>query len=300
MCMKITKSQELKGAFYLVLSAFLYSIMPVAIRFLGSQKLTPISQVFLRYIFAFLAAAIYFFIVKKTKIAFKAKDALLLVLVTVIGYALTNLLFTYGIMYTQVGNALFLFYSYTVIAPILAYFFLKEKMNGYNILALGIGVFALVLLFQPNSIPTWKVGGFFAILSALGQALYLIWRKKLSSYSAGFMMLANTFVGVLVLGVMSAFLDRGFYVSGSFAAMDTKTWIVTALFGIDNFLAWFAMTKGFEYFKASSGSLILLSELVFGIVFAFLFFAEVPTMLTLIGGALVLGSITLVTLKGAA
>jgi len=298
--MKKEKNHELKGALFLVLSAFLYSIMPVAIRFLGSQKLTPISQVFLRYIFAFVAAAVYFFVIKKIKFSVKSKDIFLILIATVVGYALTNLFFTYGIMYTQVGNALFLFYSYTIIAPILAYFFLKEKMNRYNIGALVIGILALGLLFQPNSIPTWKLGGFFAILSALGQSLYLIWRKKLQSYSAGFMMLVNTFMGVVALGALSIFLDRGFYSSGAFAAMDLKTWIVTAFFGIDNFLAWFAMTKGFEYFKASSGSLILLSELVFGIIFAFLFFTEVPTILTCIGGVLVLGSITLVTLKGAA
>jgi len=79
--MKKIKNQEFKGAFFLVLSAFLYSIMPVAIRFLGSQKLTPIFQVFLRYIFAFLAAAIYFFVIKKTKIAVKGKDMPLLILV---------------------------------------------------------------------------------------------------------------------------------------------------------------------------------------------------------------------------
>ena len=297
--MKTNKSHELKGALYLLASAFLYSIMPVAIRFLGSQKLTPISQVFWRYMFAFLTACIYFFVIKKTRISVEKKDIPLLLATTVIGYALTNLLFTYGVTYTQVGNALFLFYSYTLLAPILACFMLREKMNRFNIIALLVGLVSLILLFQPNSVPTWKLGGFLAILSAIGQALYLIWRKKLHVHSAAFMMLANTFMGIVTLGVLSAIFDQHFYTSGAFAAMTAKTWVVTALFGIDNFLAWFAMTKGFEYFKGASGSLILLSELVFGIFFAFLFFGEVPTLLTFIGGVMVLGSITLVTLKGA-
>lgn len=298
--MKHTYSTAGKGIFYLVLSAFLYSIMPVAIRFLGRENLTPISQVFLRYIFAFLAAFVYFFFIKRTSLHVKKNDWGALLVATVIGYALTNLFFTYGIMYTQVGNALFLFYSYTILTPVLAYLMLREKMNIYNVISVCISLVALILLFQPNSVPTWKIGGLFAIISAVGQSFYLILRKKLSSYPAGFMMIANTFIGVVVMGILSLTMDAHFYTSGAFAGLSPRAWFVTFLFGIDNFLAWFAMTKGFEYFKAASGSLILLSELVFGIIFAFMFFAEIPTLLTAIGGMLILAAISMVVLKGAA
>ncbi len=42
----------LKGVFFLLLAAILYSIMPVLIRILGGGGVPPVSQVFLRYIFA--------------------------------------------------------------------------------------------------------------------------------------------------------------------------------------------------------------------------------------------------------
>jgi drug/metabolite transporter (DMT)-like permease len=44
--------------------------------------------------------------------------------------------------------------------------------------------------------------------------------------------------------------------------------------------------------------ILLLSELVFGVFFAFLFFHEIPTMATFIGGILILFSSVLVILKG--
>lgn len=80
--------------------------------------------------------------------------------------------------------------------------------------------------------------------------------------------------------------------------MTINTWAVTILFGIDNFFAWLAMTKGFEQLKATTGSLILLSELVFGVIFALIFFKEVPTMITIFGGILIMISSSLVILKG--
>lgn len=271
--------------------------MPVLIRLLGNSGIPPMSQVFLRYIFAFIAAAIFFLSTGKAKIKIQSKDIVLLVCATVFGYALVNLFFTYGILNTQVSNALFLFYSYAIIAPILGFIFLKEKIKPANIIALGLSLLALLFLFQPNALPTWKIGGFFAILSAIGQASYLVLRKKLHNYTARFMMLANTFVGVIVVGALSLLFEKSFYVQGIFH-LSINAWIVTVLFGFLNFFAWFTMTKGFEYFKATAGSVILLSELIFGIIFAMIFFAEFPTYLTILGGALIIASSVLVIYKG--
>lgn len=293
--MKVSNST--KGILLLLTSAFLYSVMPVMIRILGGGGLPPMSQVFLRYIVAFISAAVYF-VASRSKIKLQKKDIFLLIFVTVFGYALTNLFFTYGILLTSVSNALFLFYTYAIIAPILGYFILKDKINFANIISLIISLVALVLLFSPNSVPTWKLGGFFAILSSLGQSTYLILRRKLHKYPASVMMFINTFVGVVVVGTLSLLFEGSFYFNGGITHVKNSVWLTTVLFGVDNFLAWFTMTKGFEYFKATAGSIILLSELVFGIFFAFLFFKEIPTTATVIGGALILVSSTLVILKG--
>ncbi|OGK11282.1 hypothetical protein A2954_06165 [Candidatus Roizmanbacteria bacterium RIFCSPLOWO2_01_FULL_37_12] len=291
-------SNNLKGIILLLTSALLYSVMPVAIRILGGGGLPPMSQVFLRYIFAFISACIYFYLISKSKIKIEKKDLLMLAITTIFGYALTNLFFTYGILFTTVGNALFLFYTYAIITPILGYIFLRDKINLTNIFSLILSLVALFLLFQPNSLPTWKIGGFFAVLSSFGQSAYLIFRKKLNNYPANLMMLANTFIGVIVLGLLSLSFEGSFYFQGQITNLSGKVWLTTILFGIDNFLAWFTMTKGFEYFKATAGSVILLSELVFGILFAFLFFSEIPTFASVIGGILIVISSIFVIFKG--
>lgn len=291
-------NNKLKGVIFLVSSAFFFGIMSIFIRLLGSGGLPPMSQLFLRYIFAFICAFVYIFVIKKAKIKIVKKDIVLILITTIFGYALTNLVITYSVLLTQISNFLFLFYSYAIIAPILGFIFLKDRINKANIFSLVLSFIALFLLFQPNSVSTWKLGGFLSILSALGQAGYLILRKKLQQYPANVMMFINTLTGVLVLSILSLVFENSFYMKGGITHMSVKTWFTTILSGIDNFLAWFTMTKGFEYFKATSGSLILLSELLFGIFFAFIFFKEVPTFMALVGGVLILISTTLVILKG--
>lgn len=285
------------GILFLLLAAFLYSIMPVLIRILGGGGIPPVSQVFLRYIVAFVAALIYYSLTKKTKFALPKKHIPLLLFATIVGYGLCNLFYTVAILNTQVSNALFLFYTFAIIAPILGFILLKDKVNKFNIISLILSSIALFLLFQPNSVSTWKIGGVFALLSAFSQAGYLLSRKKLIDYPANYMMLANTFFGVITVGILTLIFEPTFY-QEAIHHVTVNTWIVTIVFGIDNFFAWLAMTKGFEYFHATSSSVILLSELVMGVFFAFLFFHEIPTYATFAGGILILIASITVILKG--
>jgi drug/metabolite transporter (DMT)-like permease len=287
-----------KGILLLLLAAFLYSIMPVLIRFIGNHGMPTIAQVSLRYVVGFLTALLYFFVIAKEKFTLPKKSIPLLLFAGIVGYGLTNVFFNISIMSTQVSSTLFLFYTYAIIAPVLGFFLLKEKVNKFNIISLLLSLVALILLFQPTAYDTWKIGGVFALLSAFAQASYLIARKKLQSYSAPFMMLANTFLGMIFVGIISLIVDHSFYFDGAITHISLNTWIVTLLFGVDAFFAWLAMTKGFEYFSATSSSVILLSELVFGVGFAFLFFQEIPTIATAFGGLLIIISSIVVVFKG--
>jgi drug/metabolite transporter (DMT)-like permease len=288
-------SKKSLGIFFLLLSALLYGIMPVMIRLLKVGGLPPITQVFSRYIFAFISALVYF-LGTKNKFKIEKKDIFLLFLTAVFGYALANLFFTYGIIYTTVGNALFLFFIYGIITPVFGFFILKERFNKFNLISLVLTLVALFFLFQPNSISTWKLGGFFAIMAALCQSLYLVTRRMLLKYPAAIIMVLNTVVGIIILGTLSFIFEKSFY-SGAIQLVSQKTWIMTIVFGVDNFLAWLFMTKGFELFKASTGSVILLIENVFAIILAAVFLKEIPTYLTILGGGLIILSSMIVILK---
>lgn len=272
--------------------------MPVLIRMLGYNGIPPISQVSLRYVIAFFCALTYYLLIAKGKIYMPRKKVPLLLFTSIVGYGLTNVFYTLGILNTLVSTTLFLTYTYAIIAPILGYIILKDSLNRFNIISLVLCLIALVLLFQPTAYASWRIGGMFALLSGIATAAYLIARKKLTEYRASYMMLSNTFLGVIFVGIIGLLFEPAFYFNGGILHVPASAWFVTILFGIDNFAAWFAMTKGFEYFKATSASVILLSELVFGITFAYIFFNEIPTVYTFMGGVLIVLAAILVILKG--
>ena len=248
------------GIVYLLAAALIYSTMPVLIRSLNTGHLPPISQVFLRYVFAFLAAAIYF-VVTRSDFKVKRKDLPLLIFISIFGYALTNLFFTYGVLLTQVSTALFIFYCFGVVTPVLGIIFLKEKFNNANLLALVLGFLALLLLFTPTGLPGPKIGAVFALLSALAQSSYLVGRKILSGYSSKLILLSSTSLGVLTTGILALTLERKFYSGvGGILEISSRTWLVTVIFGLLNFMAWFLMSKGFQTVKATTGGLVLLLE----------------------------------------
>ena len=199
-----------KGILYLLASAFIYSSLSIFIRFLNAAKVEPSAQTLMRYLFAFLIAGAYFKL-SRTKFIFDKKNLLLLTLTAVFGYALTNFFFTYAIIHTQVSTAMFIFYSFAIITPILAFIFLKEKANKFNFISLGLGTISLLLLFQPNALSTWKLGGLFALLCAIGQSFYLIARKKLHQYSAQQLMVTNTAAGVISMTLFTLWLAPDFF-----------------------------------------------------------------------------------------
>jgi drug/metabolite transporter (DMT)-like permease len=275
----------------------LYSIMPVLIRILGRGNIPPASQVFMRYCVAWIAAITYF-TVSKSKFSVKKQDVMLLVLVSLCGYALLNWVYTLANLSTQIGTVLFIFNCSTIMGPLLGYIFLKEKLNNSKIIAMVIGFVSLLFLFRPGPFATWKLGAFFALLAATGNSIYVIGRKKLGSYDSKLILLTNTTLGVIVMGIISFLIESKFYFHGGITTLAPATWLITFLFGLDNFTAYLFFTKGFQLVSAGTGSMVMLAENIIGVLFAFLFFAEVPTATTLIGGALILTASILVIMKG--
>ncbi len=284
---RVRMKTKLQGSVYLVIATVLYSIMPVLIRALGKGNIPPITQVFFRYIIACIASIIFFRLSKSTFLVRK-KDRFLLFIVALFGYALVNVFYTFANLNTQIGTVLFIFNCSTVLGPVLGYIFLKEKLSQSMIIATMVGLISLFFLFTPGPMITWRIGAIFALISAFGSSLYVIGRKKLGQYDSSLILVANTSVGVLTVGILSFILEHSFYVTGGLGAITMTTWFLTILFGLDNFAAYYCMTKGFHLLSAGEGSMIMLTENIIGILFAFLFFGEIPTLQASIGGILIL------------
>ncbi len=283
-----------KGIFILILSSFFYSILPVFMRFIESQSIPPITQTLGTYFFSFIFISILFKI-KKEKLNI-SKENILKTLILGIAYGLTNIFFVLTVLKTELGTALFLFYFYSILTPILAVLILNEKINIFNIIGILLVFTALFLLFQPNSFLSWKVGAVFAILSGICNSFFVIVRRSMKEQSGEKILFSSMFIGILI-AIMGIFLfERDFTLS--IPNLNLITIFAIFLRGMFSFLGWYTITLGFRYTKTSLGSIVVLIENVFVLIWAFLFFSEIPTIYTLLGGILIIFANIIVFLKG--
>ena len=286
-----------RGLLYIGLSVLAYGSMPILIRAINAGRVPPMSQVALRYVFAFTTASIYF-IWQKAKFKIDKGSIWLLALISIFGYGFSNLAYTYANLNTEVSNALFIFFTFSIITPVIAFLLLKEKMNRYNVIGLLIAFMGLMLLFRPNSFDTWKIGGMFALTGAVLQSIYLVGRRQLKAVSSELILLSSTFLGMTSVGTVALIFENHFYSASGIGSLSSSTWALTALFGILNFSGWYFMSKGFQILTASVGSLLMMWEPVLIAILAFFIYQEIPTIFTIIGAGLVTTAVFIVILKG--
>ena len=291
------KSDFKKGLGFIGLSILAYSSMPILIRTLDKGNIPPFSQVSLRYVFAFLAALTYFMI-RKAKFKIKKNLIILLVLISIFGYGFSTVLYTFANLNTEISNAVFIFFTFTIMTPVMAYLWLKEKINKYNLIGLVVAFLGIGFLIRPNSFVTWKLGGLFALAASLLQAIYLVGRRKLKNVSSELIMLSSTFLGMVSVGTLAFIFEREFFVNGGILSLSSSTKWLTVIFGLLNFWGWYFLNRAFQILTAAVGSLLFLWEPIIIVVLAFMFYGEIPSIYAGVGAGLVLASSLMVLIKG--
>ncbi len=143
----------------LTLSAFLFSIMGVCIRF-ASQSVDNYSIVFFRNfvgIFIFLPL-----IFNKGTAFFKTEKLWMHTWRSVIGLAAMYGFF-YAIAHLKLSNAVVFTYSSPIFIPLIAWLFLKEKITKSMLLAAALGLLGVVFVAKPDD-------GLFNIISLIGMS----------------------------------------------------------------------------------------------------------------------------------
>ena len=201
----------------------------------------------------------------------------------VIGMALGSgyIFQTLGLERTTPAITGFITGLYVVFTPLIASFFLKERLTkamwGYVFLA----VVGLAIL----SVEGWSVGigEIFVLISAVLFAIHIIllgsWSKNFDAYSLTVMQL----IGCSLLASIPASID------GFVAPPDTQVWgviIFTALFATA--IAFVIQTWSQARISTTKVAVILTMEVVFAALFSFMYGMEPFTLRLALGGTLVL------------
>lgn len=195
-----------------------------------------------------------------------------------------------SLFYTTVATSVIIVDSSPLFVVVLSYIFLKETLTTKAVAGIFLSVVGAVLIGLSNPVEENIIGIFLAFLGAIGLAVYLVigrgLRGKLDtfSYVSGVYSVSFLFLVVTTYAFHQPLLgysSRQYFIFFLLA-------LVPTCFGhtLYNYCL--------KYLKAAVVSVTILGEPVGATILAVIFFGEVPTLLVVMGGILVIGGIYVV------
>lgn len=200
--------------------------------------------------------------------------------------------FIFSLTHTTVANTLFLLSCAPFMAALLGWILLGEKVRRTTWVAMIGGVFGIGVMVGEGI----ATGGLFGDLTALGSALgFAGFTVALRRGRAVEMLPAVCLAGVfsaLLTGIMAISIGYGLAIS----AHDLLFCVIYGVVGLG--CGMIIYTIGSRHLPAAELTLLSLTEVVLGPIWVWLGVGEVPSNMTLLGGAIVLAAITGQALSG--
>ena len=256
-------------------------------------KWLPLSPLFIvlgRVFFASLALALLLFISRQ---GFSITPRRIYLLLLFLGFILTVhwISFFQSIQVSSVAIGLLSYSTFPVFTTFLEPLFFKERLVKTNVLFSLLclfGVFLIIPSFHINN-STFR-GVLWGLLSGFAFAILTIFNRKLtqkiSSLSIAFYQ--DFFSTIFLLPFL-------FVLRPEFSSRDIALLIILGTVCTAGSHTLFI--KGMRYIKAQTASIISSLEPVYGIIFAFLFLSEIPSLRTIAGGCVILVSQVLIFIK---
>ena len=197
----------------------------------------------------------------------------------------------YALKLSNVALGMLSLYTFPVITSLLEPVFLKSKFNPIHLL-LGIIVLVGLYVLTPEfDLESSMVKGIaFGLLSAVCYSIrILILKQHVSNYHGSMLMLYQTTVITIVLLPTLFF----FGVSGFESQFPYLLLLALLTTAIGHSL----MVHSLKFFSASTATIISSVQPIFGILLAFLFLGEIPHTNTFIGGALILSTVVIESIR---
>lgn len=204
-------------------------------------------------------------------------------------YASCTILFATANKLTTAANAILLQYTAPVWIALLGSWLLRERATRADWLTIAAVLGGLSLFFYEGLQLNNLTGILVALASGVGFALMTILMRKQKDASA---------VESIILGNLLSFLV-GLPALWSAPALPATGWAALALLGtVQLGLAYLLYAKAIKHVTALEAVLIPVLEPILNPVWVMLVVGEKPSLLALVGGAIVLGAVTLRAVTG--
>jgi drug/metabolite transporter (DMT)-like permease len=281
-----------KALFALAVAVLLWGSAPVGIR-VGLKGYAPAQLTLLRFGIGSIALTAYGLF---AGMHLPARGSLLkLVLAGATGITFYNVVLNYGLLTVSAGTASFLIASTPVWTALLAIVVLGERLSmrgwaGIFVSFVGIGLIAN----ERGHGLHFSSGAIIIVVGAVSYAVYMILQKQLLAHYEALDFTCYSFWAGTLLTIP---LGRGLVAAMRTAPADA-TWAVIYLGLFPAALANVAWAYAMAHAPASRVSSFLYLMPVATVLIAGAWLHEVPTALTLVGGALALAGVCMVNLWG--
>ena len=197
----------------------------------------------------------------------------------------------YALKLSNVALGVLSLYTFPIIIALLEPLFLKVKFDPIYIL-LGLMVLTGLFILTPEfNIESTQVKGIlFGVFSAFCYAVrVLILKQHVAKYNGTMLMFYQTVIITILLLPTLFFMDISGFKS-QFPYLLLLAFLTTAI-------GHSLMLYSLKFFSASTASIISSLQPIFGIILAFFFLQEIPTMRTFWGGSLILLTVVIESVR---
>lgn len=236
----------------------------------------------------FLYAFCYF---KKVNLKIYSKRDFLTILISALFFGAHWITYFYALKLSNVAIGMLSLFTYPMLTALIEPFFIKVKFDPMYIVLSLMVLLGLYILAPEFSLQNSYVEAIiFGVISAFLYALRNIISKKLiSRYTGTSIMFYQLAVLTVVLLPAIFFMDTS-NISSQFPYIIALGLLTTAI-------GHTMLVSSFKHFSVSTASIISSTQPIFGIILAFIFLNEMPTLNTFLGGSLILATVIIESVR---
>jgi drug/metabolite transporter (DMT)-like permease len=260
----------------MLLSALIFSFADILTKQLSSSFLPP-QIAFARFL---IGGAILWTILSSKRISLRGNQTRILILRGLFG-TLSFFCLLKSIAMIPLSNAIVLLYTFPLFAFFFSFLFFRTGVEIGEIFLIGIGLLGIYIFVNPD-FHSFNIGYVYGLLSGClgGMAMVFIYKARQTN---------GPLIIYFYFCLIGAIISFPFWVQG-FKIPEAHGGILLVLVALLLLIGQLLMNHGFKYCKASEGSLILMSEIVFAGVAGVLLFKDPVTYHFIVGGFLIIGS----------
>lgn len=275
--MQPAKNKTIQGIIFVCIAFFSFTVMSMFNKMLVGVH-HPFEIMFYRNLIALIPCLVYVVMTAKWHY-FKAEKPKLVLMRGAIGCV--SLFCTLSAtQHLPMSTATTLFFTSTLMVPIMAVLFLKETVGWHRYVAIGIGMTGVIVAAQPSPVVT-LIGVTFALFAGLGHASIQVLLRYLRQEKTLTVMLS--FFGIGVVG--------GLFFMPFIASTPTpESALILLGVGVSGGVGQYFLTRGFQMAEANLLSPFNYTGLLWSMLFDVTIFGLVPTVTTLVGAGLIIAS----------